>query len=302
MKQEFYSNGKLLFTGEYLVLDGANALAFPTKFGQSMSVTKINEPKVVWKSYKNNDDLWLHYEFSINDIELPQKKIDSEKERLLSIFKEVKKLNPTFLNNTNGYSIISKLDFPINWGLGSSSTLINNISKWANVDPFKLLNATFGGSGYDIAAAQSNSPILYSKTSKKIHITEQSIHWNFTDQLFFVHLNRKQNSRDGISIYQKLKNNNHALIENISDLTTRICHCQTLSEFELLINKHEQIISETIEQKTVKELFFNDYNGSIKSLGAWGGDFILATGNQKDWSYFRNKGFETIVSFKEMIL
>ena len=26
---------------------------------------------------------------------------------------------------------------------------------------------------------------------------------------------------------------------------------------------------------------FSDFNGSIKSLGAWGGDFILATGNQK---------------------
>jgi mevalonate kinase len=28
----FYSNGKLLLTGEYLVLDGAKSLALPTKF------------------------------------------------------------------------------------------------------------------------------------------------------------------------------------------------------------------------------------------------------------------------------
>ena len=32
--QTFYSNGKLLITGEYVVLDGAKALALPTKFGQ----------------------------------------------------------------------------------------------------------------------------------------------------------------------------------------------------------------------------------------------------------------------------
>ena len=285
-----------------MVLDEANALAFPTKFGQSMSVTKINEPKIVWKSFNCNDELWMHYEFSINDIEIPQKKIGDEKDRLISILREVKKLNPKFLNETNGYRIITKLDFARNWGLGSSSTLISNISKWANVDPFKLLEATFGGSGYDIAAAQRNVPILYAKTPNEYHITELSINWGFTNQIFFVHLNKKQNSRDGIFNYQKLNNKNQEVIRRINELTTNICQCQSLSEFESVINEHEQLISTIIQQKTVKELLFNDYNGSIKSLGAWGGDFILATGSQKNWNYFREKGFKTILSFKEMIL
>jgi len=285
-----------------VVLDEANALAFPTKFGQSMSVTKINEPKIVWKSFNCNDELWMHYEFSINDIEIPQKKIGDEKDRLISILREVKKLNPKFLNETNGYRIITKLDFARNWGLGSSSTLISNISKWANVDPFKLLEATFGGSGYDIAAAQRNVPILYAKTPNEYHITELSINWGFTNQIFFVHLNKKQNSRDGIFNYQKLNNKNQEVIRRINELTTNICQCQSLSEFESVINEHEQLISKIIQQKTVKELLFNDYNGSIKSLGAWGGDFILATGSQKNWNYFREKGFKTILSFKEMIL
>jgi mevalonate kinase len=302
LNQKYYSNGKLLFTGEYVVLDGANALAFPTKFGQSMSVTKINEPKIIWKSFNCNDEIWLHYEFLIQDIEIPQKKIGDEKERLISILREVKKLNPKLLNETNGYCIITKLDFAISWGLGSSSTLISNISKWANVDPFQLLDATFGGSGYDIAAAQRNVPILYAKALNEYHIIEPSINWAFTNQLFFVYLNKKQNSRDGIFKYQKLKNNNQEAIGRINELTTIICHCQSLSEFELVIDEHEQLISKIIQQKTVKELLFNDYKGSIKSLGAWGGDFILATGNQKNWNYFRKKGFKTILSFKEMIL
>lgn len=302
MNQKYYSNGKLLFTGEYLVLDGANALAFPTKFGQSMSVTKINEPKIIWKSFNCNDKIWLHYEFLINEIELPQNKIGDEKDRLISILREVKKLNPKFLNGTNGYSIITKLDFAINWGLGSSSTLISNISKWANVDPFKLLEVTFGGSGYDIAAAQRNVPILYTKTPNEYHIKGLSINWGFTNQIFFVHLNKKQNSRNGIFNYQKLMNNNQEVIGRINELTKTICHCQSLLEFELVIDEHEQLISTIIQQKTVKELLFNDYNGSIKSLGAWGGDFILATGSQKNWNYFKEKGFKTILSFKKMIL
>ena len=302
MDQKYYSNGKLLFTGEYVVLDGANALAFPTKFGQSMSVKKIKEPKIIWESFNCNDEIWLHCEFSIHDIKIPQKKIDDEKDMLISILREVKKLNPKFLNETNGYRIITKLDFERNWGLGSSSTLISNISKWANVDPFKLLDVTFGGSGYDVAAAQRNTPILYSKTLNQYHVIEPSINWDFTDQLFFVHLNKKQNSRNGIFKYQKLKNNNQEVIGRINELTKTICHCQSLLEFELVIDEHEQLISKIIQQKTVKELWFNDYKGSIKSLGAWGGDFILATGNQKNWNYFRKKGFKTILSFKEMIL
>ena len=302
MKQEFYSNGKLLLTGEYIVLDGATALAFPTKFGQSMTVSKIDEPNILWKSYNHNDKLWLQCDFTLKDIEIPLSNADDEIKRLLSILKEAKQLNPNFLNITSGYQITTKLDFPRNWGLGSSSTLINNISQWAKVDPYKLLKATFGGSGYDIAAAQNNSPILYSQIQNKTLVVKQKIDWNFTDQLFFVHLNKKQNSRDGIANYQKSKENNLVPINEINELTSKFCHCKKISEFEILINEHEQVISNTIDQKPIKELLFNDYTGSIKSLGAWGGDFILATGNQKEWNYFKDKGYHTILSFKEMIL
>ena len=37
----FYSPGKLLLTGEYVVLDGAKSLAIPTIFGQSLNITSI---------------------------------------------------------------------------------------------------------------------------------------------------------------------------------------------------------------------------------------------------------------------
>ena len=47
----YYSNGKLLLTGEYLVLDGAKSLAIPTKFGQDLSVEKIKEPQIIWGSF-----------------------------------------------------------------------------------------------------------------------------------------------------------------------------------------------------------------------------------------------------------
>jgi len=52
----------------------------------------------------------------------------------------------------------------------------------------------------------------------------------------------------------------------------------------------------------VKERLFPDYFGTLKSLGAWGGDFILATGTKETPRYFKNKGFETILTYSEMIL
>ena len=35
---EFYSNGKLLISGEYFVLDGAKCLALPCKKGQLLKI------------------------------------------------------------------------------------------------------------------------------------------------------------------------------------------------------------------------------------------------------------------------
>ena len=49
--QKFYANGKLLLTGEYLVLDGAQALALPTKHGQGLIIEERKEKGLKWESY-----------------------------------------------------------------------------------------------------------------------------------------------------------------------------------------------------------------------------------------------------------
>ncbi len=306
MKQQFYSNGKLLIIGEYVVLDGANALALPTKFGQSLAIESIEEPVIKWKSFDTKQIVWFEEIFSINEIASPLKKRAGKDtkftKRILQILSEAKKLNPDFLNGKTGFKVTTKLDFERDWGLGSSSTLINNIASWAKVNAFKLSEATFGGSGYDIAAAQNNCPIVFSNANNSIQIKSHPLDWNFTNQLFFIHLNKKQNSRDGIAIYQSQKKNNALPIAEINSITTKIIDCKSLSDFITLITKHEEIISKVIQQKPIKEILFSDYNGAIKSLGAWGGDFILVTGEVEDMDYFRKKGYETILSYREMIL
>ncbi|WNH09250.1 GYDIA family GHMP kinase [Thalassobellus suaedae] len=164
--QKYYSNGKLLLTGEYVVLDGALSLAVPTKQGQSLHIEHIDEPKIIWKSLDELGTIWFEDTFLIEQITSSFLNLDNDiSERVIQILNAAKTLNPDFLNTNTGFKITTSLTFPKNWGLGTSSTLINNVAQWANVNAFELLNLTFGGSGYDIACAQNNYqlPINYKK-------------------------------------------------------------------------------------------------------------------------------------------
>ena len=87
--------------------------------------------------------------------------------------------------------------------MGSSSTLINNIASWAKVDAYKLLWNAFSGSGYDIACAQHNLPIFYQLENQHPIVKQVDFNPNFKNELFFVHLNKKQNSREGIQRYKE---------------------------------------------------------------------------------------------------
>ncbi|MEN8186913.1 MAG: GYDIA family GHMP kinase, partial [Bacteroidota bacterium] len=301
--QKFYSNGKLLITGEYLVLDGAKALAIPTKFGQDLIINEIDQPKLIWESYDEKGEAWFKSEFELNKLEI----LDSDKDfkttkMLQKILKETQKLNPEFLDIESGFHVKTNLTFPRNWGLGSSSTLINNIANWAKINAYELLNNSFGGSGYDIACAESNSPVLYQLLDQKPIIEKVNFNPDFNDQLYFVHLNKKQNSREGIANYREFTGNISAVAEEISQLTKEILKAKKLEDFERMIEHHEIIIASILKQDPVQEKLFSDYFGQTKSLGAWGGDFILATGNKDTPKYFKEKGFETVLSYREMIL
>jgi len=298
----FYSNGKLLISGEYVVLDGAVSLAIPTKFGQSLKVEPITPSKLIWTSYDASGQIWYENEFSIKDFHSEISiETDEITKRLIQIIKTARTLNPAFLSSTSGFKITTHLDFKKEWGLGTSSTLINNMAQWANIDAYLLLEMTFGGSGYDIACAQHNKPISYQLHNGKPLVKEVYFNPSFKQQLYFVYLNKKQNSREGIAQY-KLKKPNELLINDISKISDKLIHSKSLLEFESLMTLHEDYISQIIQQKPIKEILFNDFKGCIKSLGAWGGDFILVTSLENPSAYFKNKGFNTIIPFSDMIL
>ncbi len=310
----YQSHGKLLITGEYVVLDGAVSLAIPTIYGQSLNVAPISDSKLIWKSIDHNANLWFEAEYSIDEITLGSTiALNNISRTLLQILKAARELNPRFLLQPNGYKVTTILDFPNNWGLGTSSTLINNIANWANVNPYELLALSFGGSGYDIACAKHHTPITYQlherETPKQVQSgvenrTVTSVNFNpvFNNQLYFVHLNKKQNSRDGISHYNAHKSNLSNRIIEVSDITSKIISCSKLEDFDRLIETHEQIIGSITNQVPVKQRLFKDFNGSVKSLGAWGGDFVLVSAVESPKSYFKAKGYETIIGFNDMVL
>ena len=299
-----------MLTGEYLVLEGASALAVPTKFGQDLLVEKIKEPQLIWGSFTNTGDCWFEAVFELPKLRLVQATFNSDSdgsadfiaETLQDILLESRKLNPEFLKSEHGFQVKTNLTFPRDWGLGTSSTLINNIAKWAKIDAFQLLWNSFSGSGYDIANAQYNSPILYEVKNQKPVIQKVDFIPSFSDQLFFVHLNKKQDSKDGIARFKEKREKTNNEIQLVSEISRQLIKQQKLSEFEKLIHEHEKIISSIIELPTVKESIFPDYFGTLKSLGAWGGDFILATGNKDTPQYFKTKGYTTILRYSDMVL
>ena len=303
----YRSSGKLLLTGEYVVLDRAKALAIPTKYGQSLTIEENKTKNIIWKSYNQLDEVWFEDEFLVNDsairLRLKAKNYTDISKRLIQILKATYGLNPDFVNSKQGYTITTHQDFNRLWGLGTSSTLINNIANWAQVDAYKLLEKTFRGSGYDIACAQNNTPITYQLRYRQKPLVE-TIEFDpkFKSQLYFVYLNQKQNSRDGITSYRKKAKIDTEIIEDINAITDAIIACESLIEFEKLINSHEAIISKLIDQKPIKTRLFKDFKGSVKSLGAWGGDFVLATSETDPTLYFSSKGFDTIIPYSEMVL
>lgn len=306
-EQYFYGHGKLLLTGEYFVLDGAEALAVPTTVGQSMKVKyrQSYQPTLNWKSYDHAGNLWFESDFEFWHFN-PIKKQNNETQKLLSeVLAAVRQQNPHFLRDDVDVMVETKIEFPLDWGLGSSSTFLYNIAQWAYVSPFELLKKTLGGSGYDVACAQAMGPLFYKRHEGKPEWGTAPFNPSFKDQLFLVYLGKKQQSNIEVQRYQDMEiANKAAIIAEISSLTREIVSTQDINTFDKILRAHEELVSKALGYTTAKELHFADYWGEVKSLGAWGGDFVLVTSKRSfadTREYFEQKGFSTIVPFGEIV-
>lgn len=274
-----FAKGKLLLTGEYVVLDGAEALALPLPFGQQLEVVeKEGGPGLHWESVDHEGRVWFSADFNPRDFAVLNATDSDIARRLGQILLQCRALQPDFCQNGDWEARI-RANFPLNWGLGSSSTLLAALARWAGVDPYALLAHTFGGSGYDIACAYADTPIIYTLAPGGVpQVRPVDFNPPFKDSLYFYYLGQKQDSREGIRHYRSLPQNDLAdLATRVSALTRRVLSAPTLEAFEAALLEHEQLLSATLQLPRAQDLYFPDFPGVIKSLGAWGGDFVLAT-------------------------
>lgn len=285
------------------MLDGAKALALPTKFGQSLEVSATDSNTIKWTSFDANDSVWLEAKVSIAAIlsNTPMG-ISAEADTLVKILHEAHKANPELLNSSEGFDVVTKLSFPRQWGLGTSSTLINNIAQWFDIDAYQLLGNSFGGSGYDIACAQNDTAIIYNLEEGKPIVCPVIFNPAFADTIYFVYLNQKQNSREAIAAYKAHRGEIRPIIPRIDALTNDALLAGDIMTFASALEKHEALMGGVLGIAPVQERLFADFNGIVKSLGAWGGDFVMAVSEKNPTDYFKAKGYITIVKYRDMIL
>ena len=301
----YHANGKLLLTGEYFVLDGARALALPARLGQRLQITENESYTITWRSTDADGATWFEALFSLPAGECVHSNDAAVAARLSQILQAIDSQRPGFWKRFTGLQIETQLEFPPQWGLGTSSTLIANLAEWSGVDAWQLLRDTFGGSGYDLACAQASGPLVYQLQSGRPFFQSVAFQPPFAQQLYFVYLQKKQDSRAGIARYRACVQQRPDLVVQISELTDAIIFCKTLSAFEQLIQHHEQIIAESLALPRAKELYFSGFWGEIKSLGAWGGDFVLATSHRpalETLAYFNESGFPVVIPYEKMVL
>ena len=301
---KYHSHGKFLLSGEYLVLKGALALALPLKLGQTLSVETRHGTSLQWDAHRP-DGHWFSVTLDPKNLDIIGSDDQNKAEKLIQILKAVKQLNPNAFEG-NDLKFTTRLDFDPNWGLGSSSTLIANLARWANVNPYELLKLTFGGSGYDIACATAEGPIHYQLVDGEPQIKSSGFNPPFADHLFFVYQGQKQSSSKEVKAFLEKTNpvDLQKDIEAISEISRAVPKCETLEDFCLLMQCHERIIARCIGQTPVQKRF-PDFEGTLKSLGAWGGDFILAA---TEWdenqvkTYFKEKDLEVVFRYDGIVL
>src|SRR3989338_10761568 len=250
----YSASGKLMLFGEYVVLNGAKCLAFPLKFGQTLAIEPAEE--LLWESFAK-EERWFHVRMNA-DLEIHETNLPKVAEILRDLLCILREERPD-LNFQVHFKAVA--NFNLGWGLGSSSTLISSLNQWSGVPSEKLLKASFGGSGYDVACATAKQPIVYVKGGATEEVT---LPVHITEKMLFVYLGNKQNSCEEIKRYQKAEVTS-AHVQAMNDLVEMALEATNIEAFEEQLNKSEALIAPIIGHEKLKDRLFADYSHSVKS-------------------------------------
>jgi mevalonate kinase len=300
----FFSRGKLLLSGEYLVLRGALSLAVPLKLGQTLKVTESpNKGFLSWESYEK-ERLWFSATFETPGMSVTETSDKIIADRLRQILVAVQQLVRGFFQTQSGKLVKIYSDFNLNWGLGSSSALISNIAAWAGANPYELHKLISNGSGYDVVCSREEGPIFFQRTGE--YYKKQKVDFNpvFRDKIFFIYLGRKQDSAASVEAFTGGIEEPEKESALISKLGYKMAEASELGEFEQAVKDHEKVMASILNKKPLMETRFRDFEGTVKSLGAWGGDFAMVTWKKSGselLNYLNSKNIDLVFTFDQLI-
>lgn len=300
IEKGFTANGKFLISGEYAILDGAWGLAFPLIHGQVLHTFPSADQHTLWVSKEADGTPWFHAHIHPGTglvVETDQPEAAVWLEKILRAIPDQRRKD-----RMKGHRVEVKASFDRAWGLGSSSTLIALIAKWMEWSPYALSEVSFGGSGYDIACAGVDGPLLYRRMpGQDPEVKPVAIPDSLLQQLYFVYSGQKMNSRSGIQHYRKHPPS-AAWLEQVSQLSLSLSLHPEITPWMTLLEEHERLLSNQLDLPRIAERF-PDFEGVLKSMGAWGGDFFLALHPEPSYikDYFAQRGYSHVFSAGEWV-
>jgi len=289
-----------MLTGEYMVLRGAETLALPLRLGQKLLIVPYDGEAIYWESFEPAGK-WFETALHNQSLAVLAGTDESKSNRLREILQHIRKQNPGFLAD-GGYWVRTDLDFNPQFGMGSSSTLLAALCEAAGVNPYPVLRETFGGSGYDLACALASGPLVFSMQNGSPLVRPVTLSSQVTPHILFIYSGNKMVSSGEVRKFSAIPVE-QTLVQRFTEITREAVQCQNYADFAALMREHEDLLGMLLERPVLQQRF-PDFEGTLKSMGAWGGDFFMAICKNTDEaiSYFENKGFPTVFRYDEIVL
>jgi mevalonate kinase len=284
-------------------MHGALALAIPLRFGQSLEVSTGKQGLLDWQSI-DTTGIWFAGKYDISSLEILES-TDHEKALILQqILKSANKMSNGGIEKLEGIDIHTHANFDRHWGLGTSSTLLHNLAHWLGISAYDLLWDNFKGSGYDIACAGVSWPILYQLKDGKPQVSKADFSPEFADQIWFIYSGEKQDTSEGIRKFSTRGELTRNTVSRITGITQKIVNAVSVEDFISAVFEHEDLLAGIIPVERIQNKY-PGFRGTLKSLGAWGGDFFMAVTSEDERyvrDFFKIRGLDIIFRYDEIIL
>jgi mevalonate kinase len=194
--QSYYAPGKILLAGEYGVLLGLNALALPVKKGQWLEFfdfkTPENNPDTLYfKAIDENGETWLQYNFILD--QKPWLELNSDE--LIPLVQLLRMIPEEHWIQGKSFRLETRLEFARTSGLGTSSTFVSLLSQCFLLNPQRVQELLFQGSGYDVAVSNVQKPLIFWRNAGGAHFRPWKLNPDLTQDWSILFLGNKVNSR-----------------------------------------------------------------------------------------------------------